>query len=121
MLNREKIRNLPAAVRVLLTKAKGEENLTINQQASQIVQDYYSKPLWLRKKIRSFVIQQLKSLFVQDADQVIEDPSDDDIAAEKQSQSGNTPPKESIQVALKDLGPLSPNERAQALALFGIQ
>ncbi len=119
-LNREEIRNLPRDVRVLLTKAKGEESLATNQQASQIVQDYYSKPLSLRKKVRSFVIGQLKSLFIPDADQVIEDPTDDQIAQEAQSTA--TPPKasETLAIALKDIGPLSPDERAQALKLFGI-
>ncbi|HEY3897374.1 MAG TPA: hypothetical protein VGM54_02110 [Chthoniobacter sp.] len=121
MLSREEIRNLPRDVRVLLTKAKGEENLTINQQASQIVEDYYSKPLWLRKKIRSFVVQQLKSLFIPDADQVIEEPTDAEVQAEQQSQQSQAQPKETLNIALKDIGPLSPNERAQALALFGIQ
>jgi hypothetical protein len=121
LLNREEIRNLPRDVRVLLTKAKGEENLTINQQASQIVQDYYAKPLWLRKKIRSFVVQQLKSLFIPDADQTIEEPTDAQIAAEQQGQQNQPQAKEALRVSLKDIGPLSPNERAQALALFGIQ
>jgi hypothetical protein len=121
-LNREEIRNLPRDVRVLLTKAKGEENLAMNQQASQIVQDYYGKPLKLRKKIRSFVIGQLKSLFVADADQVIEEPSDADLAQEAQSQAQDAPPKasETLAIALKDIGPLSADERAQALKLFGI-
>jgi len=124
-LNRDEIRNLPRDVRVLLTKAKGEENLATNQQASQIVQDYYSKPLWLRAKIRGFVVQQLKSLFIADADQVIEEPTEEQIAAEQQNQPtgpGQTAggPKETLNIALKDIGPLTPNERTQALALFGI-
>jgi len=122
-LSRDEVRNLPRDVRVLLTKAKGEENLATNQQASQIVQDYYSKPLWLRAKIRGFVVQQLKSLFIADADQVIEEPTDEQIAAEQQNQQPPGPagqPKETLNIALKDIGPLSAGERTQALALFGI-
>jgi len=119
-LNREEIRNLPRDVRVLLTKAKGEESLATNQQASKIVEDYYGKPLWLRKKIRSFVVGQLKSLFVSEADDVIEEPSDEEIQAEKESPGNAAQPKEALNIALKDLGPLTPEERAQALQLFGI-
>jgi hypothetical protein len=125
ILSRDEIRNLPRDVKILLTKAKGEENLATNQQASDIVEKYYAKPLWLRKKIRQFTVQQLKSLFIADADEVIVCPTDSEIAAEAQNPT-QAESKEMLQMSLKDVIaasgiPLSPTERQQALAQFGIE
>lgn len=102
-LNKDEINNLPRDVRILLTKAKGEENLATNQQASQIVESYYSKPMALRAKIYSFTVQQLKSLFVPDAEAAIEKPTDEQIQAEAAAQ-GKTP-QEALSINYKDAPP----------------
>lgn len=117
-LNRDEIRNLDRDARILMTKAKGEESLATNQQAAQLVEAYYEKPKWLQKDIRQFYVDQLKALFIADADQKLKEPTDEEIAAEANAQ--NNPPKEIGTIALKDIGPLTPDERAQALKLLGI-
>lgn len=117
-LNREEIQNLPRDIRLTLTRSKGAEVLATSTQATQLVVQYYGFPPSMRKRVREFFLDQLRALEVQDADKVLEEPTDEQIQAEQDAIQNQ--PKESTTIALKDIGPLAPDERAQALKLLGI-
>lgn len=116
-LNRDAIRNLPRQVRLLLTKARSSESLANNQQAVALIQQYYSLPMSLRKNVRECYMAMLRSLDVQDADNILEEPTDEEIAAEAQQPQPNPHPVESIGIKLADL---LPSEQAQALSQIQI-
>lgn len=101
VLNRDEIRNLPRDVRVLLTRAKGDEAFQINDQASQKTQEFMALSAAIRKKVYPMYRQILKSLFIIDADEIIEEPTDEEIQAEQQQAS--KPPSETM--AYKDTPP----------------
>lgn len=120
-LNREEIRNLPRDLRLTLTRSKGAELVQTNAQATQLVLQYISLPLYDRKKTREFFLDQLRALDIADADTTLDDPTEEEISAEQQAKAqAKEPPKESVSIALKDLKPLTFNERAQALAQLNI-
>lgn len=121
-LNREEIRNLPRDIRLTLTRSKGPEVLQTNAQKTQLVMQYYGLSMALRKKVRTFFVNQLVALEEPDADETLEEPTDAEIQAEAAAQ-GNQPPetRESLALSLKDIGVLTPEERQQVLQKFGIQ
>jgi hypothetical protein len=106
-LNRDQIRLLPRDVRLLLTKVKSEEAIQTSAQVTSLLDAYYSRPLWLRKKVRPEYIAQLKMLEVQDADDRLEDPTEEQIAQEQQAMANqnNKPPQETITAKLEDFPP----------------
>lgn len=118
LLNRDEIRNLPRDVRLTLTRSKGADLLATNAQATQLVLQYMALPAIQRKAVREFFLDQLRALEVADADSVLDDPTPEEIQAEQQA--NQNAPKEMATIALKDIGPLTPDERAQALKLLGI-
>lgn len=118
-LNREEIQNLPRDIRLTLTRSKGIEVQATSAQATRLVLQYMDLPPSKRKACREFFLDQLRSLEVQDADTTLKEPTDEEIAAEQQA--NKNPPKESATIALKDIGPLATEERAQALQLLGIK
>lgn len=121
-MNREDIRNnLPRDVRLLLTKSKSAQALDRNQQVLSTITNYYQMPLHLRKQVRPVVVDILKNLDVNDADDKLEEPTDEEIEAEKQQMSWQTKPVEKLVVDLQDVGPLTPDERTQVLNLFGVK
>lgn len=89
-LNRDEIRLLPRDVRLLLTKIRSEEGMAASAQVVQLLDAYYGRPKWLRKKVRPEYISQLKMLEVQDADERLEEPTDEEIAQEAGDSSSLT-------------------------------
>lgn len=102
-LNRDEIRDLPRHVRLTLTKARSSESLANNQQAVALIEKYNAMPAKLKKDVRFAFIAMLRSLDVQDADNILKEPTDEEIAAEAQAQQ--QPPKESISINYKDAPP----------------
>ena len=125
-LNRDEIRLLPRDVRLLLTKIRSEEGMAASAQVVQLLDAYYGRPMWMRKKVRPEYIAQLKMLDVQDADERLDEPTDEEIAQEQASPGSSTAqgahgqgPSESITARLTDF---QPGERSQVLQkYFGIQ
>jgi hypothetical protein len=106
-LNREEIRLLDRDVRLLLTKARSEESLATNSQVIVLIEKYFAYPKWMQKEVRPFYIEQLKTLEVQDADQRLKEPTDEEITAEAQSASAkeDKPVSESITAKFEVLPP----------------
>lgn len=124
-LSRDEIRDLPRDVKLLLTRSRSSETLQTNQQAIVISNQYFdvleANPR-RAKSLRPIYISSLKALDVDDADERLPEVTDEMITAwQAQQQSKSEPPKESVSIALKDLGPLTPEERAQALGQFNIK
>jgi hypothetical protein len=121
-LNRDEIRLLPRDIRLLLTKIRSEEGMAASAQVVQLLDAYYSRPKWMRKKVRPEYIAQLKMLDVQDADERLDEPTDAEVAQEQQgaaAQPQQKGPSESITARLSDF---QPGERSQVLQkYFGIQ
>lgn len=106
-LNKEDIRNnLPRDERLLLTKSRSAESMEINTQIKQTILEYYQLPKTLQKKVRSVYIDILKNLDVQDADEKLHDPTDEEVAAEQQAATqGTDNQKESLSINYKDALP----------------
>lgn len=123
-LNRDEIRDLPRDVTLLLTRARSTELTQTNQQAIQTSQQYFAllaQDPRQAKAVRPLYVSILTSLEVESADEMLPEVTDDEIKAFAQAQQQkNQPPKEVATIALKDIGPLAPDERAQALKLLGI-
>ena len=119
-LNRDEIRDLPRHVRFLLTKARSSESLANNQQAVALIQQYNGMPARLRKTVRFAFIAMLRSLDVQDADDILAAPSDDEIQGEAQQKPPPPNPHLGDSIGIK-LADLLPSEQAQALQQIGIQ
>lgn len=116
-LNREEIRQLDRDVRILMTRARGDEAIMVNQQAIDKILQYYSLTPSMRVNVRQQFIAILKQLDVQDADDKIKEPSPEELQAEQQGQQQPTSERTNISVKLTDL---APSERGQALAQVGI-
>ena len=117
-LNRDEIRTMPRQVRLLLTKVRSEEAIQTSAQVISLLDAYYARPMWLRKKVRGEYIKQLKTLEVQDADELLEEPTDKQIQDEAAASGKTEPPKETITAKLEDF---TPEERPQIVQkYFGI-
>lgn len=116
-LNREEIRNLPRDVRLTLSKSRSAQALEYNAQATKMVTEYYGLPKVLQKKVRSLYIASLRRLDVQDADEILDDPSPEDIAAEQQAQAAGQEKPPSTSVSAK-LGDFVGSERPQIVQKF---
>lgn len=119
-LNRDEIRLLPRDVRLLLTKMRSEEAIQTSTQVTALMDAYYARPMWLRKKVRPEYIAQLKMLEVQDADDRLEEPTDEQIQQEAQANSSKgqaIKAQESMKLT-PDI--LMPSEIAQLIQTLGI-
>ena len=106
-LNRNEIRGMERDVRLLLTKARSEESLATNAAVVTLIEKYYAYPKWMQKEVRPFYVDQLKTLEVQDSDQRLREPTDEEIQAESQAQSAKDqkPATESITAKFGELPP----------------
>lgn len=117
-LNRDEIRNLPRDVRLLLTKARSAESIETNTQVKATILEYYGLPKVRQRDVRFAYINILRSYDVPDADTILREPTDEEIAAEAQAQQmAGVPETERMTLNLKDL---IGSEREQGLAKFGI-
>ncbi len=120
-LNRDEIRNLERDVKILSTKAKGSDLIEAAVAAKNTILEYVDLPKFKQKLVRDQYITTLKSLNVADSDEKLKEPTDEEIAAEARAMSQqSTPPSETMNMRLADIGELTPEERAQVLAKFGI-
>lgn len=103
-LNRDEIRMLPREVRLLMSQARSAESVEMNTQAKNMVLEYYQLPKVRQKDVRDFYVSILKTLDVQDADDKLREPTDEEIAAEAQQQQmgGAGVGKEALSIAYKD-------------------
>ena len=116
-LDRDEIGALDRDVRLLLTKARSAESLATNQQVIQTIQEYYGMPKSLQVKVRDAFINILKSLDVQDPDEVLDEPTPEDIQAEASAPPPDAHPPETVSIKMGDL---LPSEAVQALGKIGI-
>lgn len=79
-LNQEEIRALDRNVRILMTRARGEQAILLNQQAIDQALKYYQLPASMRKEVRSMFIAILKQLDVPDADDKLREPTEEEQA-----------------------------------------
>lgn len=120
-LNKEEIRMLNRDVRLLLTKVRSEEAIQTSTQVVALLDAYYARPMWLRKKVRPEYINLLKNLDVQDADERLQEPTPQQISQEAaqmaQAQKKALQASESMKI---DPSMLLPTEISQALSNMGI-
>lgn len=134
-VNRNEARGLDKDVRLLLTRSKSALLLTTSAQAVGIGKDYFvlmQQNMPAAQKLRPLFLSQLKSLEVDDADDVLPEITDDMVQQWTQAQSQAQkpqPPAKSISANFKDLPPSvqdqvlqsegytppTPQERLQAL------
>ncbi len=121
-LNREEIRGLKRKVKLLLTRSKSAEALQANQSAEAIALRYFRLSPLEQNKLRPLYVNQLRSLEVPDADQMLPEVTDQEVEAWKQSQAQAaappTPPSQSISFKYEDL---ARSEQIQLLQKAGIQ
>lgn len=111
-LNKDEIRNLPRNVRLLLSKSQAQEGINNAEQIKDTIIQYYGLAPALQKHVRSTFIQILKMLDVADADDILHDPSEEEIEAYVQSQQGQ--PKISDALSFKGTD-LAQNQKDAAL------
>lgn len=117
LLNRDEIRNLPRDVRLLLTKTKSSDGIQNAQEIKTTLIEYYGLAPALQKRLRSAYMQILKDLDVADADDMLHDPSEEEIEAAAQAQQQGPKATESIGLTGKDLAPNQVDALAQQLGL----
>lgn len=117
-LDKEEIRTLDRDVRLLLTKARSAESIAVNTAAMAVVEGYYAKPPSMRKRTRMFCINLLKNYDVQDADDLLEEPTDEELQAEA---SAKAPPPKPLSATF-NFKPedLAQNQRDAVLGEFGL-
>lgn len=120
-LNRDEIRMLPRDVRLLLTKGESSDGIEVAQQVLATLKEYYGYPPSLQKQLRPAFIQILKDLNRPDADEILHDPTPEELKAASDAQANSAKIQDQFRFASKDIGPLTPFERGQALSKFGIQ
>lgn len=114
-LNREEIRGIQKDVRLLLTKSRSAEGLATSQQAMNMVLAYMDLPPTKQVAIRDFVVFQLRSLQVPDAESKVPMPTPDDIAAYKAQMQQTQQPPASASVSAK-ITDFTPDEAQQIKA-----
>jgi hypothetical protein len=120
-LNREEVRHLTRDVRLLLTRSRSTETLETSAAVVRLCREYYeSLTTFERYKLRGEYLRQLKALEVQDAGELLEEVTPEQLQAwvKQQSQPPVTPPKESIATKFGDL---ERPEQEQVLRSQGIQ
>lgn len=122
-LNRDEIRDLPRKVRLLLTRSRSSDALMVDQQATQIANEFFDLmglDMMRAQKLRPLYINRLKALEVMDADDLLPEIDDDEVAQAQAAKSQQQPPQkpaESISIKYSDL---RPSEQNQALSQLGI-
>ena len=71
-LTPEQVKNLEIKVKLLLTKAKSEQVLESSVQAANLTNQFYSLQPQVQEKVAPLYIQALKSLNIEQAEQVIQ-------------------------------------------------
>lgn len=120
-LNRDEIRMLPRDVRMLLTKGESSEGIEVAQQILATLKEYYGYPPSLQKQLRPAFIQILKDLNRADADEILHDPTPEELKAASDAQANQAKIQEQFRFNSADIGPLTPYERGQILAKYGVQ
>lgn len=106
-LSRDEIRDLPREVKLLLTRSRSSELMASNAQAAQVANQYfdmYDTAPMRAKALRPMYVNQLKSLEVVDADEMLPEVTDEDIAAWKQQRASAQAPQkpESLSISYSD-------------------
>lgn len=95
-LNREEIRDIDKDIRLLLTRSRSVEQLTVNEKAEGVCMRYFNLTPVQQFYLRDFYIFQLKSLEVPDADERLPKITKEEMDQWLKSQSEKPPeePKE---------------------------
>lgn len=120
-LNREEIRAMGKKVRLLLTRSRSTETIETSRMVIQLCREYYEaiNP-YEKKKLRPEYLRQLKAFETPDADKLIDEVSDEQVAQweKEQAEAANLPPKTSIATKYPDL---ARSEQIQVLKREGIK
>lgn len=119
-LNREEIRMLPRDVRLLLTKTDSSQGIEVAQQVLATLKDWAACPPSLQKQLRSAFLKILKDMDVPDADELLHDPTDAELKAASEAQANQAKVQDQFRFQSADIGPLTPYERSQILAKYGV-
>lgn len=120
-LNREEIRTITKEVRLLLTRSRSTETIETARMVVQLCREYYEALTPLEQhKLRDEYLRQLRALEVQDANELLTEVTEEDVAAwqEAQKQAPTLEPKTSIATKYTDL---ERQEQIQILQREGIQ
>lgn len=112
-LNRDEIRGLNRNVRLLMTKMRSADAVAVNSAIEAVYDRWFKYPLAERKLVRTALINILRGYEVQDADEQLKEPTDEELAAEQQAiadaqaAAQQRPPSiaESLQIKYSDLPP----------------
>lgn len=119
-INKEEAKNMPKNIKLLLSRTRSTETLENSQAVIQLCNAYYALNPYMQFKLRDEYIRQLKALEVQDADNLLDEVTQQQADAYKANPpSQQEPPKVSMSVAAK-LTDLAPSERGQVLQKEGV-
>jgi len=120
-LNRDEIRAMTKNVRLLLTRSRSTETIETARMVVQLCREYYEALNPEEQNLlRDEYLRQLRALEVQDANELLREVSEEEVAAWKkeQQQAAKLPPKTSIATKYTDL---ERPEQVQVLTREGIQ
>jgi hypothetical protein len=120
-LNRDQVNMLPRNVRLLLTKTNATEGIEVAQQVLQTLKEWVTYPPSIQKQLRPAFLKILKDFDVPDADELLHDPTPEELQAASEAQANASKIQDQFRAMLKDIGALTTSERAQVLAKFGVQ
>lgn len=124
-LSREEIRRLDRDIKLTLSRTRSTETLENSAAVINIINQFYdirSQDPYRAKKMHPEYIRQLKALEVQDADELLDEVTDEEIKAFNEAKANEKiKPNEPTRSVSAKLNELAPSERAQALAQQGIQ
>lgn len=120
-LNRDEVRMLNRDVKLLLTRSRSTETLETSAAVVRLCREYYeSLNTFERYKLRGEYLRQLKALEVQDAHELLEEVTQEQLQAWVQEQS--QPPKDEAKKSIATkYGDLQRSEQEQVLASEDIQ
>lgn len=120
-LARDEIRMLPRDVRLLLTKTDSSQGIEVAQQVLATLKDWASCPPQLQKQLRPAFLKILKDFDVPDADELLHDPTPEELKAASDAQANQAKIQDQFRFNSADIGTLTPYERGQILAKYGVQ
>jgi hypothetical protein len=105
-LNPDEIRNLEKDVRILRSKQSAADQIEVNTAVANLILGYLDLPPSKRKAIRDAYVEILTAYRIQDADDKLPEPTEDELAAEANAPT-QEPPK--VSVSLNDIPALPPS------------
>jgi hypothetical protein len=100
-MNRSEVDNLKFNVSLEMTLARGDQLYDQNTQATELVKEYMGFPAFQRTQVRPFYVKRLRAIDIQDADEAVPVPSDQEVQLSYQAymQSMMPPPAPPVKPA----------------------